>query len=325
MEISGYHVMWLWTANSSPAKKTTDAEKSFRLCHLTSMGRKSQDRDNQFQSKQPSRASSAISYDDDGDASQTLILQLLRSDDSGQLKEDDSSNSEENTPDGQKSHGLICRQTSTQRKSQDKEFKHLSRASSERSQQPQVDSTDVESNKEENEEPPKIYCHKIRWLSSKISTARRPQLDRCKKFRQLSRATSERSGWPQVAIDVKVDKEENEELQKKEPQKKIARIVNEKDLKSLRELGGARSVALAFDSNLESGRDAGSGKSIVAYKNGIVKDFLGSFLRTCNKYSIFLPIIVFEMIENSPKHGWHDGAETFIVVLLTVCADSVSS
>ncbi|RVW37579.1 Calcium-transporting ATPase 10, plasma membrane-type [Vitis vinifera] len=133
------------------------------------------------------------------------------------------------------------------------------------------------------------------------------------------------SAQPYLAIDVQSDNAE-------ELQKKIARIFEENDLDSLQKIGGAEKLALAFGSNLESGKNPESGESIVTYKKQVLaKDFPGFFVRACNSYTILLLIIsacfslVFEMIEKGPKNGWRDGTAIFLAVLLIVTVDSVSS
>ena len=135
------------------------------------------------------------------------------------------------------------------------------------------------------------------------------------------------SAQTHLTIDVQSDNAEDEELQKN-----IARIFDENDLDSLQKFGGAEKLALAFGSNLESGKNTVSGESIVTYKKQVlVKDFPGFFVRACNSYTIFLLIIsacfslVFEMVEKGPKNGWRDGAAIFLAVLLIVTVDSVSS
>ena len=129
------------------------------------------------------------------------------------------------------------------------------------------------------------------------------------------------------AIDVQSDNAEDEELQRT-----IARIFEEKNLNWLREFGGAERLAFAFGSNLVSGKNTGFGESRVTYKKQVLaKDFPGFFVRACNSYTIFLLIIsacfslVFEMVEKSPKNGWHDGAATFLAALFIVTMNSGSS
>lgn len=63
------------------------------------------------------------------------------------------------------------------------------------------------------------------------------------------------SAQTHLTIDVQSDNAEDEELQKN-----IARIFDENDLDSLQKFGGAEKLALAFGSNLESGKDR---KSVV--------------------------------------------------------------
>ena len=99
----------------------------------------------------------------------------------------------------------------------------------------------------------------------------------------------------------------------------------------LRESGGPKRLALAFGSDLESGKKTGFEESVITFKKLIfVKDFPRFFIRAFNNYTIFLLIVsggvslVFEMVEKSPKKGWRDGATIFLGVLLIVAANSLS-
>ena len=130
-----------------------------------------------------------------------------------------------------------------------------------------------------------------------------------------------------LAIDLESDKEKEEKLEQT-----ITRIFDEKDLNSLQELGGAENLALAFGSDLKSGKNTVFHESTFTYKKQVLaKHFPRFFIRACNRYTIFLLILSgcaslgFEMVEKSPKKGWHDGAAIFLAVFLIATTDSVSS
>ncbi|KAG6641888.1 hypothetical protein CIPAW_09G104900 [Carya illinoinensis] len=130
------------------------------------------------------------------------------------------------------------------------------------------------------------------------------------------------SALPCVSINVNLDDEIDNHNNDPELQRaSIARIVTEKDLRSLQKFGGIQGIAKALNTDLE---------------NGILGDetpaHYGSFqfnLKYWNRYIIFLLSLSavlslgFGIMEEGPMTGWYEGVIIIFAILILEVAPSV--
>ncbi|KAF2292398.1 hypothetical protein GH714_021841 [Hevea brasiliensis] len=101
----------------------------------------------------------------------------------------------------------------------------------------------------------------------------------------------------------------------------IPRIVKEKDLESLKQFGGVKTVASILASNSEAGIHGGQLHETNPVRG---KTFIYNFLKACYSHTIFMLLIsavlsfVIEITEQGPQYGWHDGVAILIAVFLLV-------
>ncbi|KAK9285556.1 hypothetical protein L1049_024751 [Liquidambar formosana] len=146
--------------------------------------------------------------------------------------------------------------------------------------------------------------------------------------KQFSRTSSSSS---QFVIDIRINSEIEEESPDEpevDEQEQLRRIVQEKDLDSLRRFGGVKRVASVLGSNLDTGIDRPSELEVLRWNT---EGFLHFFLEACNSYTILLLLLSAglsfgnQMIDKGPKYGWHEGATILFAIFLLVTFPSVAN
>ncbi|XP_058742790.1 putative calcium-transporting ATPase 13, plasma membrane-type [Vicia villosa] len=107
----------------------------------------------------------------------------------------------------------------------------------------------------------------------------------------------------------------------------IARIVKEKDLKSLRELGGVGRVCDVLHSQTQHSSEE------ITENLGVQATFYGILWKSCkqNLYTISMLLIsallsfATEFKQVGPRYGWHDGVAMIFAVLLLLAFSSITS
>ncbi|XP_059449556.1 calcium-transporting ATPase 12, plasma membrane-type-like [Corylus avellana] len=118
-----------------------------------------------------------------------------------------------------------------------------------------------------------------------------------------------------------VDREKKEA---DEDQKKVAQIVKQNNLNSLKKLGGVDRVARLLGSNLKEGIHGSQDQQvhlIINDKLHLGKGFLYFFLRACNRWTIFLLLVAAGIafaIDIKEGHGLRNGLQDWVPVLVTV-------
>ncbi|XP_041025279.1 putative calcium-transporting ATPase 13, plasma membrane-type [Juglans microcarpa x Juglans regia] len=130
------------------------------------------------------------------------------------------------------------------------------------------------------------------------------------------------SASPHVSINVNLDDEIDNHNNDPELQRaSIARIVTEKDLRSLQKFGGVQGIAKALNTDLQNGIP---GDETPAHYR-----FFQFNLKYWNRYIIVLLSLsavlslVFGIVEEGPKTGWYEGAIIIFAILILEVAPSV--
>ncbi|XP_030932648.1 calcium-transporting ATPase 12, plasma membrane-type-like [Quercus lobata] len=108
----------------------------------------------------------------------------------------------------------------------------------------------------------------------------------------------------------------------------IAEIVKQRDLNSLKRLGGVDEVLARLRSNLKDGIDGGQDQ---AWNSVEKKGFFYFFKKACDSYTNVLLLVsavlsfVTGIIEKGRKDGWHDGVAILVALVLLVAFPSVGN
>ncbi|CAL5190829.1 unnamed protein product [Lathyrus oleraceus] len=139
--------------------------------------------------------------------------------------------------------------------------------------------------------------------------------------------TSSAKSFVSIDVDSHVQEEEREEDDVVEEHVKtdIARIVKEKDLKSLVELGGVGRVC-----HVLHGQSQRSSEEMI---ENLGASFSGFLWKSCkqNLYTISMLLIsallsfATEFKKEGPRYGWHDGVAMVFAVLLLIAFSSITS
>lgn len=135
----------------------------------------------------------------------------------------------------------------------------------------------------------------------------------------LRRNLSNQSGH---AIDMPPDIAEKEKSEDQKLRDRVARIVKERNLSSLQEIGGLENVASAFGSNLEHGIQGVQGPQLQIWNPTKPKGFFFFLLKASNNFNILLLLVAAALsfvtgtMEQGPKDGWHDGVAILTAVFM---------
>ncbi|KAJ7960268.1 Calcium-transporting ATPase [Quillaja saponaria] len=111
--------------------------------------------------------------------------------------------------------------------------------------------------------------------------------------------------------------------------KKVDRIVKDKDLNALHQLGGLDQVLSIFEESTTGRNENPQVWNTTKQVHG--KGFLYFLLKSCNSYTIFLLLISAGLafatgsLEQGTKYGWHDGVAIVAAVILMVAFPSVGN
>lgn len=134
-----------------------------------------------------------------------------------------------------------------------------------------------------------------------------------------------------VAIDIEEEEEKKERIRID-----IARIVKDKDLKSLQELGGVDFVSTVLAGQRQHSEPKGSivdDEKTVIPLSVLGVNFSSFLLKSCkcHRCTILMLLIsaglsfAIEFKQVGPKHGWHDGVAIVFAVFLLVAGNSVAN
>ncbi|KAJ7960267.1 Calcium-transporting ATPase [Quillaja saponaria] len=146
-----------------------------------------------------------------------------------------------------------------------------------------------------------------------------------------SRTSSNKS---YCALEVGSDQSDQEENDDDDDgvvgfRKKVDRIVKDKDLNALHQLGGLDQVLSIFEESTTGRNENPQVWNTTKQVHG--KGFLYFLLKSCNSYTIFLLLISAGLafatgsLEQGTKYGWHDGVAIVAAVILMVAFPSVGN
>ncbi|KAK4276361.1 hypothetical protein QN277_019318 [Acacia crassicarpa] len=176
----------------------------------------------------------------------------------------------------------------------------------------------------------------IRIFISLTRTPRTPtatlQSEQLPHYTPLPTRTS--SAKSSCTIDVAPDNEEEDTVRSELRIKNdIARIVKDKDLESLRQLGGVDRVrsVLCHRASEEGNTDNGSHQVLENTNQG--RSLSYCFVNSCkrNSYTISLLMtsallsLATEMKQEGPKYGWHDSAAILVTIIVIISFSSVAN
>ncbi|KAG5053503.1 hypothetical protein JHK87_005701 [Glycine soja] len=136
-----------------------------------------------------------------------------------------------------------------------------------------------------------------------------------------------------VAIDLEEEEEEEEEKEER-IRRDIARIVKEKDLKSLDDLGGVDSVSAVLCRQHQHSKKGTIDDDNTTIPLPAIETNLSKFLfNSCKFYRCTILVLLIsaglsfaiEFKQEEPKHGWHVGVAIVFAVLLLVAGNSVAN
>ncbi|KAI9080934.1 hypothetical protein K1719_037095 [Acacia pycnantha] len=178
----------------------------------------------------------------------------------------------------------------------------------------------------------------IRIFISLTRTARTPtatlQSEQLPHYTPLPTRTS--SAKSSCTIDVASDNQEEDTVRSEVRIKSdIARIVKDKDLESLRELGGVDRVrsVLCRRASEEGNTDNGNHQVLENTNQVQGRSLSYCFVNSCkrNSYTISLLMtsallsLATEMKQEGPKYGWHDSAAILVAIIAIISFSSVAN